>query len=129
RGFDASHLGKVVAAARFWDESDAHEPRGELGPMAGDAYVAGDRHREADSDGRAVDGGDDRLGGSEREGDVRARLLLNGLRERGKLVGFAEFGGPCRDVGASAKASTGAGYDDAANRLVGVRMVQRGDKL
>src|SRR3954452_14869243 len=93
-------------ASVLGDQAAAHEGSGQLRAGGGEAQVAHQRHHEAQPGGRAVDGGDDRLGDRQRQ---RLRTALR----RGVGCSLAGVHGLKRlHVRTGTEAAAGAGDDD-----------------
>ncbi len=123
RAADADGARQEPARGRLGDDAAASENKAHARVIRCEADVHRQRHRGPDADGRAVDGGDHRLGGREHtQRELAAVIARNRLREPACAVveGLAAGGEIC----ARAEAASRAGDDDHAHVVVGVGLIE-----
>ena len=123
--------GRNQRAARLGHDAAAGEHEAELGVLAGEADVHRQRHRHADTDGRAVDRTDHRLRALE-DAQRHQPTAVAGHADVGRdLVAAtpAERLATAGQVGTGAEAAAGTGDDDHAHVVVGVDAIERVDQL
>src|SRR6185503_20727476 len=91
--------------------------------------VRGERHREAEADGRPVDGGDHRLLHLEDPQRDEAPAIVVVLRCLRAARTAGERRATAAEVGARAERPTGAGDDHRAHAVVAVRRIEGLDQL
>jgi hypothetical protein len=130
RAGEADHAGQEVGAAIARHQSDLDEGRAELGPGPRDSQVAHAGEIEASADRRTIDRGDQRLG---ELGDA-PRYRLDAANVAGPQLGWiarehARARAHGLDVAAGVKGLAGAGQDHAADCVVTLGAIERGDEL
>ena len=122
-------LGRNQRRAGLRHDAAAREHEAELRRAGSDADVHRQGHGDADADGRAVDGRDDRLFRFEdAQGDAAAAVAAV-LQARVVPFRVVEGAGAGGQVGAGAERAPGAGDDDRAHVVVGVGLAEGRDQL
>ena len=123
----AGELGINPATLTRWAHNESH-PR----PLGRQAHVHGQRHRDADSDGGAVDGGDHglcRIEDAEGDDPTAVARRWSPVEGAGCRVGEVERSRPGGQVGPGAERPASPGDDDGAHIVVGIGAIEGVEEL